>query len=237
MTETNDTPNVMTFGKHKGRTIEELLIADPQYLQWLCNQDWFRAKFVVLHQTIINRGAEPEETPEHNSMQVKFLDDDYCVRFLNHFKSSEKRRDELENERQGKLRHAESCLSSDSYIHYDKKSYLKDQKIYEVPISDIDLQIYRKFEDRGVDVRLNFYISSKSHSKNYLQIIYGYNIELKPIVGDDYPNVLRQMKRLGCTVLIVSSYTGTGATREQFIKTMKTEDIKVMFASELEKGV
>lgn len=76
---------IIPFGKHKGRLIEELLAEDPQYLQWLCTQDWFRNKFTVLHQVIINRGAEPEETPEHNAMQVKFLDDEYCARFVTHF--------------------------------------------------------------------------------------------------------------------------------------------------------
>jgi hypothetical protein len=35
---------------------------DPAYLQSLAGQDWFRTKFTVLHQTIINRGSEPEET-------------------------------------------------------------------------------------------------------------------------------------------------------------------------------
>jgi uncharacterized protein (DUF3820 family) len=49
---------VVPFGKYKGRLVEELLVADPSYLQWLCGQDWFRAKFVSLHQVIINRGAE-----------------------------------------------------------------------------------------------------------------------------------------------------------------------------------
>jgi uncharacterized protein (DUF3820 family) len=57
-----DSTHVVPFGKYKGRLIEELLIDDPAYLQWLAGQDWFRTKFTVLHQTIINRGSEPEET-------------------------------------------------------------------------------------------------------------------------------------------------------------------------------
>jgi uncharacterized protein (DUF3820 family) len=62
--------NIVPFGKHRGKTVEEILDADPRYLDWLTAQDWFRDKFVVLHQTIINRGAEPEETPDHNALQV-----------------------------------------------------------------------------------------------------------------------------------------------------------------------
>ena len=76
--------NVVPFGKHKGKLIEELIADDPSYLEWLSGQDWFRAKYVNLHQIIINRGAAPEETPEHNALQVKFLDDDFCLRFMRH---------------------------------------------------------------------------------------------------------------------------------------------------------
>jgi uncharacterized protein (DUF3820 family) len=39
--------NVIPFGKHKGRLVEELLFDDPSYLQWLTGQDWFRAKFTL----------------------------------------------------------------------------------------------------------------------------------------------------------------------------------------------
>jgi uncharacterized protein (DUF3820 family) len=73
---------IIPFGKYKGRLIDEVLIDDPNYLQWLAGQDWFRAKFVVLHQVIINRGAPAEETPEHNALQVRFLDDAFCRHFM-----------------------------------------------------------------------------------------------------------------------------------------------------------
>src|SRR5262245_55636640 len=75
-------PKIIPFGKYKGRLLDEVLADDPGYLQWLCGQDWFRAKFNILHQVIINRGAEPEETPEHNALQVKFLNEDFRERFL-----------------------------------------------------------------------------------------------------------------------------------------------------------
>jgi uncharacterized protein (DUF3820 family) len=77
-----DQGNVVPFGKYKGRLVEELLIDDPSYLEWLAGQAWFRDKYVTLHQVIINRGAEPEETPDHNALQVLFLEDDFCRAFL-----------------------------------------------------------------------------------------------------------------------------------------------------------
>jgi uncharacterized protein (DUF3820 family) len=73
------TGTVIPFGKYRGRTIEDVLAADAKYLEWLAGQDWFRAKHVHLHQVIINRGAEPEETPEHNALQVLFLEDQFCL--------------------------------------------------------------------------------------------------------------------------------------------------------------
>jgi uncharacterized protein (DUF3820 family) len=33
--------NIVPFGKYKGRLIEELLLDDPGYLQWLSGQEWF----------------------------------------------------------------------------------------------------------------------------------------------------------------------------------------------------
>ena len=61
---THQQANIVPLGKYKGRSIEDFC---PGYLQWLVGQDWFRAKFAVLNQVIINRGAEPQETPEPNA--------------------------------------------------------------------------------------------------------------------------------------------------------------------------
>lgn len=61
-------------------------------------------------------------------------------------------------------------------------------------------------------------------------------IEIKPTVGDDYPAVLRQMKANGSDVLLVGNYVGTGATREQFIKTFATAAKRVVFLRDVETG-
>jgi hypothetical protein len=46
------------FGKHKGRSIEELLIAEPSYLWWLLSQNWVWIKYSELHQSIRSLGLE-----------------------------------------------------------------------------------------------------------------------------------------------------------------------------------
>lgn len=81
MSDNDGKSNIIPFGKHKGRLIEEVLVDDPNYLQWLMRPAWFRDRHVALYQVIINRGAEPEETPEHNALQVLFLDDTFCIAF------------------------------------------------------------------------------------------------------------------------------------------------------------
>lgn len=75
----NSKAEIIPFGKYKGQPVE-VLLADEGYRDWLMSQDWFRARFGNIYQTIINYGAEPQDTPEHNEMQAAFLDDARCFR-------------------------------------------------------------------------------------------------------------------------------------------------------------
>jgi hypothetical protein len=190
--------NIIPFGKYKGRSIEELVERDPAYLQWLTSQDWFRDRFVLLHQTIINQGAEPEETPEHNALQVKFLDDEFCQALMVHL-SINKELSKLEN-----------------------------------------YKILPDFEYRGADVVLRFSTKRKSEKSGseYTEMLdyLAFPIEIKPMVGDDYPAVLRQMRRINCKILLVERYTGTGASREQFVETFAAAGRKVVFVNEILVG-
>lgn len=36
---TEQAPNMLTFGRHKGKTIEEVFDSDPNYCRWLLNQE------------------------------------------------------------------------------------------------------------------------------------------------------------------------------------------------------
>jgi len=74
-------PVILPFGKYKGQPIE-VLKQDESYANWLSNQDWFREKYLKHHTIIINNFQEPSETPAHNSLQVLFLDEDFCYKFF-----------------------------------------------------------------------------------------------------------------------------------------------------------
>ncbi len=79
MSDMQRRPDTVPFGKYKGQPPEALL-ADKSYMEWLLAQPWFREKFATFHQVIINYGAEPQDSPEHNEMQASFLDDTRCMR-------------------------------------------------------------------------------------------------------------------------------------------------------------
>src|SRR5712691_7022893 len=61
------------IGKYKGQPIA-VLTQDRDYCDWMLQQDWFRQKFPELHTLIINNFGEPTETPEHNRLQLRFLE-------------------------------------------------------------------------------------------------------------------------------------------------------------------
>jgi hypothetical protein len=72
---------IVPFGKYKGQPIEALA-QDKPYLDWLSGQDWFRERYANIYTLIVNNFAEPSETPDHNALQVLFLTDAFCARFI-----------------------------------------------------------------------------------------------------------------------------------------------------------
>jgi len=64
---------IVPFGKYKDQPVE-VLLADQQYVGWLINQPWLKdVKFQAIYNTIVNFTSPPEDTPEHNAMQARFL--------------------------------------------------------------------------------------------------------------------------------------------------------------------
>lgn len=67
--------NIVQFGRYKGKPIE-VMIADQGYCDWLKAQEWFRNS--PLYQVVINaRLEEPQDTPEHNEMVARIIDQHY----------------------------------------------------------------------------------------------------------------------------------------------------------------
>jgi len=141
--------------------------------------------------------------------------------------------------------------------HITNIAYLWDlHKKFTSPVEIVTFKVSRKFEERGVDVVLQLGVRSEQqllqsadgrfhqirwpttgwHESGWADVVEWtdqLHIELKPVIGDDYPAVLRQMKRTGADVLFAGEYTGQGATQEQFVKTMATAGIRVVFARDV----
>lgn len=72
--------SIVPFGKYKGHPVE-VMAADNAYCEWLRCQPWFVEKYRDVYNIIINYGGEPQDTPEHNALQARFLDDAFCEAF------------------------------------------------------------------------------------------------------------------------------------------------------------
>jgi len=69
---------VLTFGKHRGRSVEELLLIDPDYLDWLRAQSDLLLKKPEIARAFTELGVSGDNTPVHNALQALFLDDAVC---------------------------------------------------------------------------------------------------------------------------------------------------------------
>ncbi|HEY2530306.1 MAG TPA: hypothetical protein VGJ20_20610 [Xanthobacteraceae bacterium] len=242
----DDERNIIPFGKHKGKTVEEVEVADRQYLEWLSGQDWFRTKFANLHLTIINHGAEPEETPEHNALQVLFLDDVFCLKVV--AAAGYEWREQFEKIKafhiansEADVRHCQRRVAEcEEYVRKWPdterfKTQLKDalnsvedslREAEKLKAKSYALKVeQRTFEARGVDV---MFVVTWVFDRGM-----PFRVEIKPTVGDDYPAVLRQMRRSECNILFVERYAGVGATEEQFKAIFRAAGIRVVFRDQV----
>jgi hypothetical protein len=234
------TQNVVPFGKYKGQPFE-VLAQDRPYLEWLAAQDWFRERYSGIYTLIVNNFGEATETPEHNALQVLFLDDAFCTRFLTVLEPQWRAKgiQQLTEEVLEQKRHLiEGCVYRDRQFKQQVDEALP--KFFDI---NWRLHFHSEFEQRGIDVGLRCFIETTEELPVFCCGLYGaridksavharvgrFNIEIKPSVGDDYPAVLRQMRANNSGVLFTQNYTGIGATEEQFVKTFALSNIKVVF--------
>jgi hypothetical protein len=245
--------NLVPFGKYKGQPVEALA-QDRQYVDWLTAQPWFRDRFASLYTVIINNFAEPSETPDHNALQVLFLDDAFCAQFMTVFKPRAEllRRftDEVLRMRRSIVARRKDARSYGSSAgHYVAEANECEELLaaYDKPL-EWKIQFDKVFEWDGVDVRLDVLIRTTIAMPwfySYGPIRFDFvnlddtamtraQIEIKPTVGDDYPAILRQMRGNHSNVLFTEKYTGVGATTEQFVKTFALSDKRVIFRRDVE---
>ncbi len=60
-------------------------------------------------------------------------------------------------------------------------------------------------------------------------------VEVKPIVGDDYPNILRQMKKARSNQLLIGEFRSTSASWDELVKVFGMSGISVVHLDEVER--
>lgn len=187
----SNTGLVIPFGKHKGKLVQEVMALDPTYIEWLMNQPWFRENNPTLVTVIISGGSAPEETPEHNKMQVLFLDQSFCKAVVKAFPNQSFR------ETFEKL--SSSSFDDDEYIDIFSRMLNDVKAIFEIHGWDVVVELpFTYYADRKVIAHIP--------------------VELKPSVGDDYPVVLRKLQiRPYCShkMLVAERFDATAVTYDQ----------------------
>lgn len=84
------------------------------------------------------------------------------------------------------------------------------------------------------DVFLQAGVMSRDDSGNYFDPKWWAMIEIKPTVADEYPAVLRQMKRNQSRFLFVERYEGAGVTEAQFVQIFAASDQRVVFKRDVD---
>ena len=215
MKEIDFNKQLVPFGKYKGQPVS-VMQNDTQYCDWLATQDWFRERYAnVYNQVIINNFTEPTETPEHNRLQMLFLDDDFLKSFCDKifdFSLQEKFNktvSAIKKKYEDVKKYFEDVNGNSSkeilnnYIGFFAKLNLIEN-FFE--ISNIN------FEQNAFDVAIEYkFYEIWSYTHNYYNLAKEENrpfycmydiyktgscifVEIKPCLGDDFPAVLRQIK-------------------------------------------
>jgi hypothetical protein len=219
---------IVTFGKYKGRPVTDML-ADTKYVEW-CKQQEFFKNHTTIYNICVNQtiGSQPSNTPEHNRMQNLFLDKNRAALLLAGFRTSN-----------------EDC-----------KKYLVEQFIkkgftvrfegifnWDVIIGGVDNFIPYTCEntiDDGGYVKKSCKTEGKCICHDWIGPTY---IEIKPLVGDDYPTILRKMNTqkevtlktggIGRFLLLIKDYQSSTTTKDQLIQIFKQADIIVIFLRDI----
>lgn len=239
---------VVPFGKYKGQPVE-VLANDPEYCEWMTAQPWFREKHANVYNVIINNFGDPSETPEHNALQARFLDDEFRLKFASvaiprlwwYVNTS------------GEISQKASGWVASQIVSFREKEAKRKVDLEALKwggkfspykedwdVDDAGVVIGApKFEVGGVDVAFKVWAGISLKGRIWSQELPRFfidrplHVEIKPEIGDDYPAILRQMRRNGSTYIFTRRYIGEGVDESTFIQFMDSQKIRVIFENEV----
>jgi hypothetical protein len=239
---------IVPFGKYKGKPVEALQ-QDRAYCDWLVGQDWLQTRFPELRTIIINNFGEPDETPEHNALQARALDNVFVsgIVYLVNPELRKKYSNDLRNaitvafEAQGVDVIIKAIGGVDVTITRDDEPEFSNSVKDNIESLEWSLdRTYGKEKCEAIKKEIEEYRNAVSlPHRVFIEKI---GIEIKPTMGDDYPAVLRQIKasrfwRNGISALVIGTYTGVGATLDQVRRMFEASGIRVLMVSEIEAMV
>jgi uncharacterized protein (DUF3820 family) len=170
---------LVPFGKYKGQPITTLM-NDTKYLEWCKQQEWFQ-KFSIVYNICVNQTITTpnpnSKTPEHNKLQNLFLNDENVEKLLKIiFKKTSKN-----------VRICSGDIKFEGMFNWDLIVSNYQWSLCECDSSDetkawCDCEINKKYTER--------YKIPEGCDNLKFDNLY---CEIKPLMGDDYPCVLRKM--------------------------------------------
>jgi hypothetical protein len=203
--------DIIPFGKYKNQPME-VLAQDRAYCDWLMTQGWVAERFPALHTLIINNFAAPDETPEHNALQLRFLEA-ALLRKVAYAVMQVQR----PNEHMFKVPHYLPLLASCEAARFEERG--------------IDVRWHAA---QWVPYYGGMYNHNWHHDWRTSGLTFA--IECKPSLGDDYPAVLRTLHSQGARLcgIIVERYTFVGGTLPQVRAFFHASGVSLLALPELD---
>lgn len=222
---------LVTFGKYKGKPVTEML-ADTKYVEW-CKQQEFFKKHTTIYNICVNQtiGAQQtSKTPEHNRIQNLFLDDRRVATFMASLKTSDEDHKKYLVEQISKKKvwiEFEGKFNWDVIINKDTTTTISPS-----------YKCTNSWEEINYGNRRYCKTAGKCLCIEWFGSIY---IEIKPLLGDDYPTVLRKMNtqkeltkpRGDSVILLIKDYQSTTTTKEELVKIFSQSGILVVFLHDI----
>ena len=279
----NKSNEMIPFGKYRGQPVEKLL-EDQKYIDWLKAQPWLEQQYPQFHTLIINNfKSDNEDSPEHNVMQLRFLDERFALgvvlelyggftisgvkkiraelseRLITRLSILEKKRESDLQKAEEKLKaggrefndFAKSQALESVATHSERwEQELTEETRYEVKFEESgwDLVILGRYEssaDLIIPKKGAISASDKKENVGWKSHIFRAYVELKPTIGEDFPQILRTVtaRKMGADLspsfgerrkkfVIAGEFTAKSGTFDQGKEMYATKNIGFSQASE-----
>ena len=227
----------MPVGKYKGQDLDVIMASDPNYIEWISQQEWFRQQHTHIYKIIVNGYVDLQESPEHNALQARFLDEDLRIALANYLLP------EITDM---------EALTYGAESAFVERYYTRSGRFPRFSFGEQSLQVGNPaFEFQGVDVCFSaeryVEVSMRGRVPRMTASICSKTIavELKPTLGDEYVAVLRQIlgakSRLSrgyglepkCFALVTERFTVSNVSWEKVQQVFASQNVDLLLLSDI----